>query len=142
MSVPRRFALLPLFALAMAMVGCGSANLDKTKVQKPLTDVVLRHDKYVEADPSLASADKAQAKVESASVRLAVESAPADGLDPRRIDATFQMIAARHDIYVASDPVASPLERRIWIRDTALIRRAIDASLNRATVPPVPPLPR
>jgi hypothetical protein len=44
------------------------------------------------------------------------------------VDGTFRRVADRHDKYIASDASLSPLEKRIDLRDTELLRGVLDAA--------------
>jgi hypothetical protein len=44
------------------------------------------------------------------------------------VDGTFRRVAARHDKYIADDITLSPLEKRIDLRDTELLRGVLDAA--------------
>lgn len=52
------------------------------------------------------------------------------------VEGAFRRVAIRHDNYVNVDPSLTPLERRIDLRDTELLRAAIEAAKGQPTTRP------
>lgn len=48
------------------------------------------------------------------------------------VDGTLRRVADRHDAYVQADPQLSDLERRADLRDTQLLRQALDTAEGKA----------
>jgi hypothetical protein len=48
------------------------------------------------------------------------------------VDSTFRRVADRHDKYINADPTLSDLEKRVDLRDTAVLRGVLDEA-NKPT---------
>jgi hypothetical protein len=59
---------------------------------------------------------------------VAVAGCQSGTIQAAAVDGAFRRVAARHDVYVASDPLLSPLEKRIDLRDTELLRGVLNAA--------------
>lgn len=60
----------------------------------------------------------------------------ATGINPAAVDGAFRRVADRHDRYVNADALLSPLEKRIDLRDTELLRGVLDAAKKTPATQP------
>lgn len=58
----------------------------------------------------------------------ALAGCSANGINPAAVDGAFRRVADRHDKYVNADDTLSPIEKRIDLRDTTLLRGVLDAA--------------
>jgi hypothetical protein len=61
----------------------------------------------------------------------------ATGINPAAVDGAFRRVAARHDAYIQADNDLSPIEKRIDLRDTELLRGVLDAAKKTPATQPV-----
>lgn len=60
---------------------------------------------------------------------------PSNYIRSEAVDGPFRGVADRHDAYVNADESLDDLERRIYLRDTELLRRLLDEAVPAAAEP-------
>lgn len=67
-------------------------------------------------------------------------------LNPEALDRPLSRVSDRHDAYISADTRLTDLQRRTYLRDTALLRAVVDEAMKRPPaaqppgVPDVPPV--
>jgi len=116
-----------LFAMILSLSGCCTVakhQIIVENVKDIMAPVLDRHDAYVSLDSSLNNVMKAIALGQSEKIRVAIK-----GINCVHVDVIGKLvedIAKRHDAYVEGDNRTSPVEKRIALRSTALLRATIE----------------
>ncbi len=133
--------LLCLLLLGLAihfLPGCRRPGEAKTENVSPsILTVVERFESYVLQDGAIPEAERDVRKADIASVRETLATA-GEKLHMAEVAGPLNAILPLHDAYVNADPRLSALQKRIYLRSTAIVRVLLEKTVktNEGTKPP------